>query len=88
MTDKELIESRSLTIDHIHCLIAEQEFFKIGKKTTICLLTLKTGFEVVGTSGVVDPKKFDFEIGKEIARKNAVEKIWEIEGYRLQSLIG
>jgi hypothetical protein len=53
-------------------------------KTTICVLKLSNGYEVVGSSGCVDPGDFNVEMGREVARQNAVEKIWLIEGYKLQ----
>lgn len=51
---------------------------------TIVILRLKNGFEVIGQSSCVDPLNFDKEIGAGIARKNAVDKVWEIEGYLLK----
>jgi hypothetical protein len=53
-------------------------------KTTIVILTLRNGFEVVGTSGVVDPARFDLTIGYDVAYRRAVSKVWELEGYLLQ----
>jgi len=64
-------------------IIAEQ-FLKIGNKTTICLLILYTGYEVVGTSSVVDPESFDFAVGKEFARERAVDQVWAHLGSIIQ----
>lgn len=56
---------------------------------TICVLQLKNGFTVVGTSGCADPKMFDVQIGRQIARQNAINQIWPILGYELkQQLTG
>ncbi|HAL1282790.1 TPA: hypothetical protein H5R18_004651, partial [Escherichia coli] len=30
------------------------------------------------------PENFDAEIGRKVARKNAIEKIWPLEGYLLK----
>jgi len=46
---------------------------------------LKNKFQVVGTSGVVDVKNYNKEIGDKFAREKAIDKIWELEGYRLQA---
>jgi hypothetical protein len=73
-----------LTIEIIKSKIVAEEYRKMGSKTTVCLLTLKNGFEVIGTSACVDPSNFDMEIGKKIAYDNAIEKVWELEGYLLQ----
>jgi len=51
---------------------------------TFCMLTLENGYTVTGESACVSPEKFDAEIGKEIAYKNAREKIWQLEGYLLK----
>jgi len=56
----------------------------MGNKTTICLVTLKNGFELVGTSACVDAANFDEAIGQKWAKKMAVDKITELEGYKLQ----
>lgn len=53
-------------------------------KTTICNLYLENGFTVRGESACVDPANFDKKLGEEIAYKNAVDKIWLLEGYLLQ----
>lgn len=52
---------------------------------TFCVLTLKNGFMVHGVSGVADPSKFDAEIGRQVARQNAVNAIWPVMGYALKS---
>lgn len=51
---------------------------------TICVLVLKNGFMVTGTSACASPENFDVEIGRKIARDNAKQKIWELEGYLLK----
>lgn len=75
----------SLTADDIEAAIVSEDSWKIGQKTTVVLLTLRNGFEAVGTSACVDPANYNAEIGKCIARERAIDKIWELEGYLLQS---
>lgn len=56
---------------------------------TFCVLVLKNGFTVTGESACASPENFDAEIGRKIARQNAVNKIWMLEGYLLkESLAG
>lgn len=55
-----------------------------GTTTTVCCLTLKNGFTVVGESACASPENFDEELGRKIAYKNAREKIWQLEGYLLR----
>lgn len=52
---------------------------------TICALKLVNGFTVTGESACASPENFDAEIGAKIARENAVNKIWPLEGYKLKS---
>lgn len=51
---------------------------------TFCVLILENGFTVTGESACASPENFDAEIGREIARQNAVAKIWPLEGYLLR----
>jgi hypothetical protein len=52
---------------------------------TICVLVLKNGFTVTGESACASPENFDVEIGRKIARQNAVQKIWLLMGYELRT---
>lgn len=51
---------------------------------TFCVLVLRNGFTVTGESACASPENFDAEIGRKIARQNAVEKIWPLMGYELK----
>lgn len=51
---------------------------------TFCVLRLKNGFTVTGESACASPENFDAEIGRKIARQNAVQKIWPLMGYALK----
>lgn len=51
---------------------------------TFCVLVLKNGFTVTGESACASPENFDAEIGRKIARQNAVAKIWPLLGFRLR----
>lgn len=52
---------------------------------TFCVLVLQSGFTVTGESACASPENFDVEIGKKIARANAIQKIWPLMGYELRS---
>jgi len=55
-----------------------------GTTLTVCAITLQNGFQVVGHSACADPSNFDEELGRHIARRNAREQIWALEGYLLK----
>ena len=50
-----------------------------------CVLLLRNGFTVTGESACDSPENFDAELGRQIARQNAVAKIWPLMGYELRS---
>lgn len=52
---------------------------------TFCVLTLKNGFTVTGESACASPENFDAEIGRKVARANAINKVWPLMGYELRS---
>lgn len=52
---------------------------------TFCVLVLKNGFTVTGESACASPENFDPEIGRRIARDNAMQKVWPLMGYELRS---
>jgi hypothetical protein len=58
----------------IESLIENEEYAFIGKRTTICLLTLRSGYEAVGKSAVADEAAFDEEIGRKYAYEDAIKK--------------
>ena len=52
---------------------------------TFCVLVLRNGFTVTGESACASPENFDAEIGRKIARENAVNKVWALMGYELRT---
>lgn len=52
---------------------------------TFCVLILRNGFTVTGESACASPENFDAEVGRKIARQNAINKIWPLMGYELRS---
>lgn len=75
-----------VTLERIHSRIVTTEFFHHGL-LTLCILTLTNGFTVVGESACVDPGNYDAAIGDKIAKDNAVQKIWPLEGYLLAEVL-
>lgn len=51
---------------------------------TFCVLVLRNGFTVTGESACASPENFDAELGRKIARQNAIAKIWPLMGYELK----
>lgn len=75
-----------LTPAHIDAQIVGESYYVFpGTTLTVCALTLRNGFHVIGESAAASPENFDANIGKKIARDNARGKIWALEGYLLRS---
>lgn len=75
-----------LTPAHIDAQVADVSFYVFpGTTMTVCLLTLRNGFHVVGESAAASPENFDAAIGRKIAESNARSKIWQLEGYALRT---
>lgn len=56
------------------------------KLLTFCVLVLKNGIKIVGTSACVNPEIFDRDKGREYAKKEAIEQCWPLLGFRLADL--
>lgn len=93
MTDQEIekeiqekgLNAPRLTPEKIQDTIKYEYYHVVpGTTMTICVLTLQNGFQVTGESAAVSLENFDEEIGRKIARDNAVDKIWSLEGYLLR----
>lgn len=65
-------------------IVSEQYHVFPGTSFTTCLLTLRNGYSVCGESASASPENFDAAIGRKIARQNARNKIWQLEGYLLR----
>lgn len=75
-----------VTSEHVDSVIVSEQYYVFPNSTlTICALTLKNGFIVTGESAAASPENFDKEIGRRIARDNARNKIWSLEGYVLRN---
>lgn len=77
-----------ITPDDIDSQIVGEHFHVVPHTSlTICVLTLKNGFHVTGESASASIENFDAAIGRRIARDNARNKIWALEGYALRNRI-
>lgn len=81
MTKKSL-----LTHDAINALVIGEQYYHFPHTTTtVAALKLASGFVVVGDSACVHLEDFDEQLGRKLARAKAIDKIWDLEGYRLKN---
>ena len=82
--DKDLNAPR-LSPEKIDETIVDEDYHVFpGSQLTVCCLTLRNGFTVIGESACASPENFDEELGRKIARGKARDKIWALEGYLLK----
>lgn len=78
------LKGRRLTHEQIDAQVAGEQYYRFPNTTvTVCCLTLRNGFNTIGHAASVSAENFDAEIGRIIARNNARQKVWELEGYLL-----
>ena len=82
--EKGLTAPRITPDDIENVVLATQYYVFPGTMLTVCCITLKNGFNVVGESACASPDNFDQEVGEKIANRNARDKIWALEGYLLK----
>ena len=78
------LDAPRLTPDLIESKIIKEEYHLLTDVLTVCVLTLENGFTVTGESACASPSNYNKEIGDKIARDNAKDKIWVLEGYLLK----
>jgi hypothetical protein len=66
-------------------IVAEDYHVFPGTTLTVCALTLRNGYTVIGESAAASRENFDVELGRRISREAARAKIWALEGYLLRS---
>ncbi len=68
-------------------ILSEQYHVFPTTTMTVCALTLQNGYIVTGESAAASPANFDADLGRRIARDNARNKIWALEGYLLRQVL-
>lgn len=54
------------------------------KYLTICVLSMRNGFVLIGKSAPASPENFDEEKGRRFAYEDAIKQLWPLEGYALR----
>ena len=85
--DKGLNAPRLTPGDIDNAIVAEAYHVFPGTTVTVCCLTLRNGYNVVGDAAAVSAANFDEEIGRKVAFDEARDKIWALEGYLLKQKV-
>lgn len=89
-------EPKTITFTDIEAYVVEEYYLNLGaalglpedhptRVMTKCILVLKNGFTLTGESGCADPRKYNEVLGRDIARADALKKLWPLMGYVLRS---
>lgn len=83
----EKAKAPTVTEEHIQNIIDNSEFevFTVFDKCTVVVCKLPNGFVITESSACVSPENYDMEIGASICFDKIVDKVWELEGYKLQN---
>ncbi|WP_430598250.1 Gp49 family protein [Enterococcus sp. AZ177] len=79
---------KTVTKEQIDNLIKKSEkevFHRVFGKQCVVIIKLENGFTVVGESACVDSSNYDEKIAYDIAVKSIEKRLWELEGYLLQT---
>lgn len=90
VSEAECAEGRTaprVTLDSMLAKINTEQFInpELSPMLTICILTMQNGFHVTGESCPASAANFDPDLGRKLAKENAIRKLWSLEGYALRS---
>lgn len=87
-----------VSLDDMRAKIAGENYFTAGEAAealgqpaaashhllTLCILTMKNGFTIIGKSAPASAENFDAEKGRRFAYEDAINQLWPLEGYALR----
>lgn len=75
-------ENMRITEDMLKAKVKTESYYQPeGTTLTVCVLELYNGFFVVGKSACISPSIYNAQKGKEIAKQDAIDRMWEMAGY-------
>jgi hypothetical protein len=82
--EKGLLAPRA-TPEYVESLIKEEAYYVFpGTTITVCCLTMLNGYGVTADSACAHPANFDEELGRKIARKKAIDKVYQFAGFMVK----
>lgn len=74
-----------VTLDSMLAKVAKEEYWiPDGTVLTVCVITMRNGFHIVGKSAPASPQNFDPLLGEKFAKEDAIRQLWQLEGYVLR----
>ena len=81
------LEAPSVTEAMVDHMIDDITAETVGTKTTLCMATLRNGYEIVESSSCVSPANYDLGLGTDICETVIRDKVWEHLGFLLQTAL-
>lgn len=77
----------TVTIEQVNGIMdnSDIEVRTVFDKCTVVSCRLPSGFVITESAGAVSKDNYSEETGKEICLERIKNKVWELEGYKLQS---
>lgn len=87
--EEEEVEIPTITEEYIAEIMENSEFeiHTVFDKCTVVSCRLPNGFVITEYSACVSPDNYNEEVGTEICFDKIVNKVWELEAYRLQQYL-
>ncbi|MFN6572407.1 Gp49 family protein [Dendronalium sp. ChiSLP03b] len=84
---QDTVTNNRVTPEQIASLLdsAETQEHVFWGKELVVSFKLPSGFTICGRGACVDPANFNIEIGRKVAREDAENQLWQLEGYLLQN---
>ena len=78
--------SRPLIKEEVEAHIVKEQYYQFpGTLHTVCCLTLKNGYTVVGENACANKEYFDSEYARTDSKEKALEKVWGLVGFLKKS---
>ena len=79
-------EAPTVTFEQVNDIVRKSNIktYTVFDKCTVVACQLPNGFVIVESSACVSPENYNEEMGIDICLKKITDKVWELEGYRLQ----
>jgi hypothetical protein len=71
-----------VTLDGIKAAIDTVDYLR-HDTLTICVLTMRNSFKVVGKAAPADARNFDYQVGQRFAYDDAFKQLWPLMGFAL-----
>ena len=67
-------------------VVKNTKFMRITERTTVCIVTLANGFEIVGTASCIDVEMYDEAIGNSTSLEHAMKQVQDYLAYQVKEL--